>query len=191
MIPRVNLEVFSPSCDRNSSFTKRSRNTEPLNTSVDGSAAQNRNLTCFCIKKNGVKSLPGEAVNDLDPSKWVNLASSVLSESPNFIDFGLLSFNATGKPNSVFAPSTRAKILNGTERKNLNGDWLTSSHGFVRVSDTKAYNIYIKNSRQVFERENIQTENIRLTRQTNFVTPLYDNPQTRSTEFSKKRAQTR
>ena len=71
----------------------------------------------------------------------------------------------------------------------MNGDWIASSHDFERVSKTKAYINNIKNSeletRQVFERENIQTENILLTRQRNFVTPLHDNPQTRSTEFSK------
>ena len=132
-----------------------------------------------------MKSLPGEIVTDLDTSKWVNLASSVLSESPKFINFGLPFFNATGKPKSVFAPSTRGKSLNGTDRENLNGDWLASRHVFERVGKTKAYSNHIKNSeletRQVFERENIQTENIRLKRQTYFVTPLHDNPQTRST----------
>ena len=75
------------------------------------------------------------------------------------------------------------------KRENLNGDWLASSHGFERVSETTAYSNHIKNSeletRQVFERENIQTENIPLTRQTDFVTPLHDNPQTRSTEIPK------
>ena len=115
----------------------------------------------------GLKSIPGEIVTDLDPSKRVNLASSVLSESPKFINFALLSFNATGKPNSVFVPSTIAKSLNVTERVKLNDNWLASSHGFERVGKTRAYSNNIKNSgletRQVFERENIQTENIPLT----------------------------
>ena len=60
------------------------------------------------------------------------------------------------------------------ERENLNGDWLTSSHYFERVSKTRSYSNHINNSeletRQFFERENIQTENI---------------PQTQSTEMSK------
>ena len=112
--PRVKVEVFSPIRGSNSSFAKWLRNIGPLNTSVDGFAAQERNSTCFCIENIGVKSFPGKVVTDLDPSKPVNLVSSVSSQSPNFIDFGLSSFNATGKPNSVFAPSTRAKSLNGT-----------------------------------------------------------------------------
>ena len=71
----------------------------------------------------------------------------------------------------------------------LNGDWLVSSHGFERVSETKAYSNHIKKSeletRKVFERGNIQTENISLTRQPYFVTLLPYNPQTGSTEISK------
>ena len=57
------------------------------------------------------------------------------------------------------------------------------------MSDTKAYSNHIKKSefetRKVFERKNIQTENIPLTRKPDFVTTLTDNPQTRSTEISK------
>ena len=64
----------------------------------------------------GVKSLPGEIVTDLDPSKRVNLARSVLSKNPKFINFGLPSFNAKYKPNFAFSPSTRAKPLNSMER---------------------------------------------------------------------------
>ena len=137
----------------------------------------------------GIKSLPGEVITDLDPSKRVNLASYVLSKSPKFINFGPSSFNETGKPNFVFVPSTRAKIFNGTEREKLSDDCLTSSHGFERVSKTRAYSNHMKNydleTRHVFERENIQTENIPLTWQTDFVTPLHDNPQTQLTEISK------
>ena len=137
----------------------------------------------------GVKSLPGEIVADLEPSKRVNLANYVISKSPKFINLGLPFFDATGNPNITFAPSTRAKSLNGTGRENSKDNWLASSHGFERVSKTTAYSNHIKNSeletREVFERENIQTEDIPMTRQKDFVTQLHDNPQTRSTEFSK------
>ena len=187
MTQRVKIEVFSPICGRKSSFEKWSRNIEPLNTSVDGYAYQERNSKYFCIEKISVKSLPGEIITDLDPIKQVNLASSVFSEIPKFIYFGLSSFNATVKPNSVFAPSTREKRLNSTERENLNNYWIASIHDFERVSEMKAYSNHIKNSepetRQVFERENIQTENIPLIRQTDFVTPLHENPQTRQRIF--------
>ena len=52
--PGVNVEVFSPSRGSNSSFAKWSRNIEPLNTSVDGFAAQERNPNCFCIDKDAI-----------------------------------------------------------------------------------------------------------------------------------------
>ena len=102
--PRVNIEVFCPSRCSHSSIEKWPRNIEPLNNSIDGYLAQNRNSTSFYTDKISVKRLPGEIVTDLDPSKRMNFASSVLGESPKFMDFGLSSVNATGKPNSVFPP---------------------------------------------------------------------------------------
>ena len=127
----------------------------------------------------GVKSLPGEIVADLDPSKRVNLANSVISESPKFINFGLLSFDETGKPNIAFSPSTGAKSLNGTGRENFKANWLASRRGFEIVSEMTAYSNHIKNSEletgEFFVRE---TENIPLTRQTYLVTPLHKNPLT-------------
>ena len=144
MTPRVNVEVFSPSCSSNSSFEKWSRNIEPLNTAVDGSPAQESNSTSFCISKIGVKSLPGKIVTDLDPSRWMNLANSILGESTKLIDLGIYSFNATGKPNFVFSSSTRAESLNVTQGDRFNSDWLASSHGFERVSKTKAQSNHIK-----------------------------------------------
>ena len=49
--PGVNIAVFGPIHGSNSSFEKWSRNIEPLKTSVEESAAQERNLNCFCIEK--------------------------------------------------------------------------------------------------------------------------------------------
>ena len=61
-----------------------------------------------------MKRLPGEVVTDLDPRKQMNFAGYVLGKIPKFMDFGLSYVNTTGKPNSVFAPYTRAEILTGT-----------------------------------------------------------------------------
>ena len=76
--------------------------------------------------------------------------------------------------------------MNGTRRYTFKADWLENTHDFERVSETIAYSNHIKNSeletREVFERE---TENIPLTRQTDLVTPLHENPLTRSTDGSK------
>ena len=116
----------------------------------------------------------------------MNLANSVLSESPKFKNIGLPTFDAMGKQNIDFSPSTRAKSLNRTLKDNFRADWLGNTHDFERVSEMAAYSNHIMNSeletREVFERE---TENIPLTRQTYLVTPLHDNPLTRSTDSSK------
>ena len=80
----------------------------------------------------------------------------------------------------------RVSIQGGEKEGKLQADWLASRHDFERVSKTIAYSNHIKNSeletREVFERE---TENIPLTRQPDLVTPLHDNPLTRSTDISK------
>ena len=75
--PGVNEGVFSPSRKTTSSFAKWTGNIEPSDTSVHVSATQERNLDLTCIEKVGVKSVLGESVPDLEPSKRVNLANSV------------------------------------------------------------------------------------------------------------------
>ena len=67
----------------------------------------------------GVKSVLGEIVNDLDPSKWVNLANYVLVETPKFKSLGLPDVNSTYIRNLGFAPSTRAKSLSGRQKDNF------------------------------------------------------------------------
>ena len=184
--PGVNVDVSIPSRGSNSSFAKLSRNIKPLDTYVDVSATQERNSDFSCIEKVGVKSLPDEIVAHLDPNIQVNLENSIISESPKFINLGLLTFDATGKPNIAFSPSTRAKYLNGMRREKSKADLLASRHDFERVSETRAYSNHINNSeletRQVFEQG---TENIPLTRQMDLVAPLHENPLTRSTDSSK------
>ena len=94
-----------------------------------------------------MKRLVSEVVTDLDPSKRINLASSVLGKSPKFMDFGISSVNATSKQKSVLTPSTIAEILNSTGGGSLNGDCLKPSHGAEvateRVIETKAYSNHI------------------------------------------------
>ena len=62
IVPRVGLHWIYASRGSNSSFTKWSRNIELLDTSVDGSATQERNLDFLCIEKVGVKSLPNKSL---------------------------------------------------------------------------------------------------------------------------------
>ena len=101
-------------------------------------------------------------------------SNSVISESPNFMDLGMLPANTTDKLKSVIGPVIIVEGLTGSF------EWLAYSHGIVivaviRVSKTKVYSDYIKISdfetTKVFEQENISVtrptlENIPLTRPT-------------------------
>ena len=71
--PGVNEGVFSPIRDTTSSFSKWKWNIEPSDTSIHGSATQERNSDLSCIEKVGVKSVLGKIVADLEPRKRVNL----------------------------------------------------------------------------------------------------------------------
>ena len=182
----VNEGIFSPSCDTTSRLRSCTGNIKPLETSVHGSATQERNLYFSCIEKVGVKSVLGQIVADLDPSKRVNLANYVFSESSKFKSLGPPAVDATDIRNFDFASYTRATSLSGTRKDNVSPFRLGYTHDFETMIETKAYRNYIKNyelgTREVFERE---TKNIPLTQQTDFMTTLNNNPLTRSTDSSK------
>ena len=184
--PGVNKGIFSPNRGNISSFAKWTGNIEPLDTSIHGSTTQERNSDFSCIEKVGIKGLPKKIVADLNPSIWVNLENSIISESPKFKSLGLPTFDATDIHNLDFAPYTRAKSLNGMWRGNFRDARLGYMHDFERMSKTIAYRNHIKNSeletREVFERE---TENIPQTQQTDLATTLNDNPLTPSTDISR------
>ena len=157
--PRVNKGIFSPSCD----LTKTSRlwsctgSIDPLDTSIHGSATQKTNSGLSCIEKDGVKSVLGEIVPDLDPIKRVNLANSVLSESPKFKSLGLPDVVATDIHNIDFVSSSRVNSLSGTQKNNVTPFRMGCTHDFETMSETTAYRNHIKNSdietREVFEQE--------------------------------------
>ena len=86
----------------------------------------------------------------------------------------------------ISPPSTRAKSLSGTRKDNFSPSRLGYTHDYETMSKTIAYRNHIKNyeleTREVFEQE---TENIPLSRQTDLVTTLNNNPLTRSMDSSK------
>ena len=95
--PQVNKGIFSPSHNLTKTFSLRSctGSIEPLDTSIHGSATQESNSNISCIEEYGVKSVLGEMVPDLNPRKRVNLANSVLNESPKFKSLGAIALDAT------------------------------------------------------------------------------------------------
>ena len=154
--PVVNKGVFSPSRNTTSSFAKWTGNIETSDTSVHGSATQESNLDLSCIEKVGVKSILGEIVPDLDPSKQVNLLNSILSEIPKFKSLGFPAVNATNIRNLDFSPSTRAKSLSATWKDTFSPSRLGYTHDFETMIKTTAYRHHIKNyeleTREDFER---------------------------------------
>ena len=186
--PRVNEGIFSPSCDlkKTSSLQICTGSIDLLDTSINGSTTLERNLKFSCIEKLGVKSILGEIVPDLDPSKQVNLANSVLRECPKFKSLRLPAVDATDIHNTNFVSSNRANSLIGTQKDNVSPSRLGYTHDFETMRKTTAYRNHINNSefetREIFEQE---TETIPLTLQTNLMTTLQNNPLTRSTDSSK------
>ena len=86
-------------------------NIEPSDTSIDGSMTQESNLYLLCIEKVGIRSVLGEIVAVLDPSKQVNLTNSVHIESPNFKSLGLPAVDATDIRNLNVSPPYQSKEL--------------------------------------------------------------------------------
>ena len=119
----------------------------------------------------------------------MNLANSVLSKRPKFISLGHPTVNTEDIRNIDFATSTRAKSLNGLGRDTERGDRLGYTHDFETMSKTTAYRNHIKNSdlesREVFQRETWNPEDIQQTLPTDIVTWLDDNQLTLSTDISK------
>ena len=117
-----------------------------MDTSIHGSATLERNSGLSCIEKDGVKIDLGEIVPDLDPSKQVKLANSVLSKRPKFKSLGLPTVDATDIRYINFISSTRANNLSGTWKDNVSPSRLGYTHYFGTISETTAYRNHIKNS---------------------------------------------
>ena len=122
----------------------------------------------------GVKSVLGEIVPDLYPSKRVNLADYVLSKSPKFKSLRRPAVDATDMRNLNSPLSTRSNSLSGMWNDNVSQFRLGYTHDFETMSETKAYRNHIKNfeleTREVFERETWSPENIQRTLQTDMMT---------------------
>ena len=97
------------------------------------------------IKEVGVKSIFPELGKAPDTSVQVNLANSVLSESPKFITLGHATVETADIRNLDFFTHTRAKNFNGLQRGVERDDRLGNTHDFETMSETTAYRNHIKN----------------------------------------------
>ena len=159
-------DIFNPR--HPGSIVKRDRSAEPFDAHINGYLGKNSDSTRFFIHVVVLEAVSVE-VADVNASKRMNFASNlVLGKNPKFVDLRLSIVNTADKFNSVFSPVARAEVL--TDHSN----WLASRHSIVevtadRVNEAKEYRNHIKNSkfetRNVFERENIQLTRQDLTRQ--------------------------
>ena len=182
--PIGNKYICSQRRDTTSNSLSCTGSIEKFDTHVLGSVTQERNLELLCIEEVGVKIILPEIVKESNSSGQMNLANSVLSESPKFISLGHPTVETADIRNIDFATSTRAKILNWLRRDMERDDRLGYTHDFETMRETTAYRNHIKNSeletRQVFEQETWSPENIQRTLPTGMVTRLDDNQLTQS-----------
>ena len=80
--PVVNKDIWSV-IDMTLNVLSEVSNVKKFNTSVQSSTTQERNLESSRIEEESLKSIFPELEKEFDSSVWVNLANSVLRESPN------------------------------------------------------------------------------------------------------------
>ena len=104
-----------------------------------------------------MKSIFPELGTKIDPSVRVNLAKSVVRESPRSKSLGHPTIETADIRNLDYISATRPKNCNGLRRSTDRDDRLGYTHDFETMSETTAYCNHIKNSeietREVFEQE--------------------------------------
>ena len=164
-------------------------NVDKFDTHVQSSTTQERNLESSRIEELGMKIIFPELGSEIDSSVRVNLANSVLSESPNFKRLRHTPIETADTRNLECIGATRPKNCNGLRRSADRDDQLVYTYDFETMSETTAYRNHIKNSeietREVFERETSSPENIQRALPMNFETRLDNNQLTQSTDSSK------
>ena len=117
-------------------------NAKPLDAYINKIPAKHRDPTPSWSKLIGSKKITNKSSTNVYARGRMNLGSDiVLFKSPNFMDFGLSSVDATDELGSVYIPSTR--IGRPTDGSN----WLPPGHCISEaisdiVSGTKAKNHY-------------------------------------------------
>ena len=129
------------------------RNAKPLNVFIYVFPAKHRDPMTVWSKVIGSKAFTNESA-DVYARSHMNFGSdTVLSESPNFMNFGLSSVNTMDEIGSVFVPTTRDRIpTNGS-------NWLLPGHDISEATadimrKTKTKNHYNFNSDFETRREN-------------------------------------
>ena len=142
-------------------------NVKKFDTHVQSSTTQERNVESSRIEEVGVKIIFPEIGKEFNSSVRVNLANSVLSESPKFKRLGHQTIETADIRNLDYISAIRPNNCNSLRGSTDRDDRLGYTHDFETMSETTAYRNHIKNSeietREVFERETLSPENIQQT----------------------------
>ena len=126
---------------RQSIITEEVRNNNPLNNSINIIPAKHRDPKPSWSKVIGSKKITNEGADIYARGRTNFRSDTVLSESPNFMDFRLPSVNTTDELGSIFSPTTRiGRPADGS-------NWFPPGRDISeatadRVSETKAKNHY-------------------------------------------------
>ena len=143
--PRVNKKNWGV-IDKTSNVLSDGDNVDKFDTNVQSSTTQERNLELSRIEEESVKSIFPELGSQLDSSVQVNLANSVLWESPNFKRLGHLPMETADILNLNYIRTNRPKNCNGLRRNTDRDGRLRYTHDFETMIKTTAYRNHIKNS---------------------------------------------
>ena len=124
-----NQDIFSPS---HPSITKRGSNAELFDASINRFSIVNGHYTSYFSGAIGLEAVSAEAAG-VNLRKRMNFTSnSVLGETPNFVDLGILPSHTTDELKSSIGPATRARGLTG------HSDWIVSRHRSAEFMDGRA-----------------------------------------------------
>ena len=175
--------------DTTSNVLGEADNVKKLDTSVQSSMIQERNLELLQNDEESLKSIFPELGTKLDTRVRVNLTKTVVRKSPKFKRLGHPPVETKDIPNLDYISAIRPKNCNGLRKITYADNIPGYTHDFKNMSETTAFRKYNKNSEiatiEVFERETSSSENIQQTLTMNIVTRKYNNQLTRSTDSSK------
>ena len=140
-VPPTSIGMQKIDVPRQTIIPQEVRNAEPLDTYINRIPSKHGYRTLSWSTVIG-SIFTNKSRDDVYARCWMNLVShTVLSKSPNFLDFGLSSVNTMDELGSIFAPTIRIRLI--THGSN----WLLHSHFIIEptldiVSRTKAKNHY-------------------------------------------------
>ena len=161
-VPPINIGIQKIKGPRRPIIPQEIRNPEPLTDSINRINDKHRYPDPSWSKVIGIKTFTNESADIYARGRMNFWSDTILSESPNFMDLGLSTFNKTDELGSVVVPTARIG------RPEDGSNWLLPGHDISEatadiVNRTKANNHYIlkvnlkleeKNGRSRFGRQN-------------------------------------